>query len=59
MPGNALMPPMLDTWMMWPLPCARMIGSAAWVTQSAPKKFVSSCARTSASVSSSTMPKWP
>ena len=36
-----------------------MIGSAAWVTHNAPKKFVSSCARTSSSVNSSIMPKWP
>ena len=34
-----VMPPMLDTWMMWPEPCARMIGSAAWVTQSAPRRL--------------------
>ena len=45
--------------MMWPDPCSRMIGNAACVTQSAPKKFVSSWSRTSASLSSSTKPKWP
>ena len=59
MPGNALIPPMEETWMMWPEPCSRRKGRAAWVTQTAPKRFVSSCARSSSSVSSSTMPKWP
>ena len=42
--GNAVMPPIDDTWMMWPLPCARRNGSAAWVTQSAPNRLVSICA---------------
>ena len=59
MPGNAEIPPIDDTWMMWPEPCARRIGSAAWVTQSAPKRLVSICARISSSVSSSTNPKCP
>ena len=54
-----MIPPMLETWMMWPACWARMIGSAAWVTHSAPKKFVSIWARTSASLSSSIIPKCP
>ena len=53
------MPPIEDTWMTCPLPCSRMIGSAAWVTQSAPNRLVSSCALASCSVISSTKPKWP
>ena len=32
---------------------------ALWVTHSAPKRLVSICARTSSSLSSSTIPKWP
>ena len=44
---------------MWPEPCARMIGSAAWVTQSAPKRLVSIWARASASLTSSIAPKSP
>ncbi|EFG76387.1 hypothetical protein HMPREF0591_3688 [Mycobacterium parascrofulaceum ATCC BAA-614] len=39
--GNAVMPPIEDTWMMCPLPCSRRYGSAAWVIHSAPKTFVS------------------
>ena len=27
--GNAVMPPIEDTWMMWPLPCSRRYGNAA------------------------------
>jgi hypothetical protein len=57
--GNAEMPPIEDTWMMCPLPWARRIGSAAWVIHSAPNRLVSSWARASASVISSTRPKWP
>ena len=53
------MPPIEDTWRMWPLPCSRRNGSAAWVTHSAPNRLVSIWARTSASLSSSTMPNWP
>jgi hypothetical protein len=40
-PAKAVTPPIEDTWMMWPEPCSRMIGSAALVTQRAPKSFVS------------------
>ena len=57
--GNAEMPPIDETWMMWPDPCSRMNGSAAWVTHSAPNRLVSICSRDSASLSSSTMPNWP
>ena len=45
--------------MMWPLPRSRMIGSAAWVTQRAPKRLVSIWSRACASLSSSTAPKSP
>ena len=41
MPGKAEMPPIEDTWMMWPEPCSRRNGSAACVTQRAPKRLVS------------------
>ena len=44
---------------MWPERCSRRIGSAAWVTHSAPNRFVSSCARASASLTSSTIPNRP
>ena len=44
---NAVMPPIDDTWMMWPLRCARRYGSAAWVTHSAPNTLVSIWARAS------------
>jgi hypothetical protein len=52
-------PPIEDTWTMWPLPCSRRNGSAAWVTHSAPNRLVSICARASCSEISSTIPKWP
>ena len=39
---KAEMPPIDDTWMMWPLPCSRRYGSAACVTHSAPNRLVSS-----------------
>src|SRR4051794_8377362 len=57
MPGNAVTPPRLVTCSRWPEPWARMMGRAAWVTHTAPKKLVSIGARTSCSLSSSTMPK--
>ena len=57
--GNALIPPIDDTCRMWPEPCARRYGSAAWVTHSAPNTLVSNCARASASLISSTIPNWP
>src|SRR6185503_15018338 len=57
--GNAEIPPMEDTCRMCPEPCSRRNGSAAWVIHSAPKRLVSSWLRTSASDSSSTMPKCP
>ena len=57
--GNAVMPPIDDTWMMWPLRCSRRNGSAACVTHSAPNTLVSIWARASSSVSSSMKPKWP
>ena len=57
--GNALIPPIDDTCRMCPDPCSRRIGSAAWVTHSAPKTFVSNCARASASLISSISPNWP
>ena len=57
--GKALMPPIDDTWMRWPPPWARIIGSAAWVTHSAPNRFVSIWSRASDSLSSSTIPNWP
>jgi hypothetical protein len=41
MPMNAEMPPIEETWRMWPLRCSRRNGSAAWVTHSAPNRFVS------------------
>ncbi len=53
------MPPIEDTWMMWPLPCSRRNGSAAWVTHRAPNRLVSIWSRASLSLSSSTMPKCP
>ena len=56
---NAETPPIDDTCRMCPLPCSRRYGSAAWVTQSAPSTFVSSWARISASLISSTMPNCP
>lgn len=58
-PGNAALPPIEDTCRMWPEPSSRMKGSAACVTHIAPKTLVSICARNSASLSSSTKPKWP
>ena len=57
--GNAEMPPIDDTWTMWPLPCSRRNGSAACVTHSAPNRLVSIWARASCSEISSTIPKWP
>ncbi len=45
--------------MMCPDPCARMTGSTACVTQSAPKRLVSICACESASLTSSIVPKTP
>ena len=57
--GNAEMPPIEDTWMMWPLPCSRRYGSAACVTHRAPNRLVSSWSRASDSLSSSTRPKCP
>lgn len=57
--GNAEMPPMDDTCRMCPLPWARSSGSAAWVTQRAPKTLVSTWARASASLSSSIIAKCP
>ena len=59
MPAKALMPPIDDTCTTCPLPCARRWGRAAWVTQTAPNRLASSWSRSSASVSSSTMPKCP
>ena len=59
MPGNALTPPIEDTWMTWPEPCSRRIGSAAWVTHSAPNRFVSIWARACASLTSSIIPNSP
>ena len=56
---NAVIPPIDDTWMMCPLRCARRNGSAACVTHSAPKTFVSIWSRASASVSSSMKPNCP
>ena len=56
---NALIPPIDDTWMMWPLPWARMIGSAACVTHSAPNRLVSICSLASRSEISSTIPNCP
>ena len=53
------MPPIDETCRMWPEPCSRRNGSAAWVTHIAPKTFVSIWSRDSSSVSSSTKPKWP
>ena len=53
------MPPIDDTWMMWPLRCSRRYGKAAWVTHSAPNTFVSIWSRASCSDSSSTKPNWP
>ncbi len=44
---------------MWPLPCARSNGRAAWVTHSAPNRLVSICSPDSASLSSSTIPNCP
>ena len=44
---------------MWPEPCSRMIGSAAWVTQSAPKRLVSIWSRACSGLTSSTAPKSP
>ena len=57
--GNAEIPPIDDTWMMCPLPCARRNGSAACVTQNAPKRFVSIWSRSSAYEISSVKPNWP
>ena len=45
--GNAEMPPIEETCRMWPLPCARRNGSAAWVTHSAPNRLVSIWSRAS------------
>ena len=59
MPGNAEMPPIDETWRMWPLPCSRRNGSAACVTHSAPNRLVSIWSRASCSLSSSTIPNWP
>ena len=42
---------------MCPRPCSRRIGSAAWVTHSAPNRFVSICARTCSSETSSIDPE--
>jgi hypothetical protein len=56
---NAEIPPIEDTWMMFPLPCSRSQGRATWVTHSAPSRLVSSCARISGSLISSTMPNCP
>ena len=42
MPAKAEIPPIEETWRMCPLFCFRRCGSAAWVTQNAPKTFVSS-----------------
>ena len=57
--GNAVIPPIEDTWMMWPLRWARRNGSAAWVTHSAPNTFVSNWSRASCSDSSSMKPNCP
>ena len=56
---NAEIPPIDETWMMCPLPCSRMYGNTAWVTQSAPSTFVSSWSRISSSLTSSIIPKCP
>ena len=44
---------------MWPDPCSRRNGSAAWVTHMAPNTFVSICSRNSCSLSSSMNPNCP
>ena len=59
MPWNAEMPPIEDTCRRCPLPCSRRNGSAACVTHSAPKRFVSIWSRASCSLSSSTIPNCP
>ena len=57
--GNAEMPPIEETWRIWPDRCSRMNGNAAWVTHIAPKTLVSIWSRNSSSLSSSTKPNWP
>lgn len=47
---------MLEICTRWPEPCRRSTGATAWVTQTAPKKLVSSWARTCSAVNSSTNP---
>jgi hypothetical protein len=51
--GNPVPPAAEDTCRIRPPPCRLMTGITAWVTQSAPKKFVSICSRASLSVVSS------
>ena len=57
--GKAEIPPIDETCRMWPLPWARRKGNAAWVIQSAPKRFVSIWLRASVSLISSMKPNWP
>ena len=53
--GGLVTRPVIEVMLtMSPLPCARMPGSTALIMSTAPKKFVSNSARTSASSPSST-----